>query len=353
MILSRYDLEGAGGRASDNVREDLTDDIYNISPTECPFTTNMGRRRAKNTFVEWQTDELLAVDASNARADGEDLGSNQGAPSSKIGNYHQISGKDLIVTGRAESVNKAGRSSEISYQLAKLSKSLKRDIETIALLTGQAARPGAEPADPASPAGTDAMLTASVGCWLKTNTARTGTEPSLSGTTYGYPDTPPGTLTGTEALSESGILSLVRSAWEAGGQIDMIMLNPEMKQRFSAYMLSGNARAATQYQDQGTRSVKAGRMSGGVLVKAAVGVYDTDFGVIDVVPNRFTSDVDAYLFDSQMWALCYLRGYFVKRIAETGDAMKRLLLVDWAVVSKNEASSAVFSNVDASAPMVA
>ena len=39
-------------------REDLANTIYNISPSDVPFMSMIGRAKAKNTLVEWQTDAL-------------------------------------------------------------------------------------------------------------------------------------------------------------------------------------------------------------------------------------------------------------------------------------------------------
>ena len=56
--FDRFDLATEG----DNVSEDLTDVIYNISPTEVPLQANSGRGNADQTLHEWQIDELAAVD---------------------------------------------------------------------------------------------------------------------------------------------------------------------------------------------------------------------------------------------------------------------------------------------------
>ena len=128
--FDRYDLATSG----DNVREDLTDVIYNISPTEVPFQANVGRGSAKQTLHEWQIDELAAVDTSNAAIDGADFGSDSSDESQRIGAYMQISIKYINVSRRANIVNKAGRKSELAYQIAKKGKELRRDVEAIATL---------------------------------------------------------------------------------------------------------------------------------------------------------------------------------------------------------------------------
>ena len=129
--FDRFDLDAPAG-GDDNVREDFTDVIYNISPTEVPFQANAGRGNADNTLHEWQIDELAAVDLGNAAIDGADFGTDQSDRASRIGNFCQISIKYIAVSRRANIVNKAGRRSELAYQIAKKGKELRRDVEAIA-----------------------------------------------------------------------------------------------------------------------------------------------------------------------------------------------------------------------------
>lgn len=45
-------------------REDLSDVIYNISPTETPFLNSVGKTKATAVYHEWQKDSLAAVNVS-------------------------------------------------------------------------------------------------------------------------------------------------------------------------------------------------------------------------------------------------------------------------------------------------
>ena len=51
--FSQYDAKGN--------REDLSDIIYDISPTETPFLSSIGKTKATSTKHEWQTDALAAA----------------------------------------------------------------------------------------------------------------------------------------------------------------------------------------------------------------------------------------------------------------------------------------------------
>ena len=332
--FDRYDLASSG----DNVREDLTDVIYNISPTEVPLQANVGRGSSSNTKKEWQIDELESVDTSNAAIDGADFGSDSSDEAQRIGAYHQISIKYLSVSRRANIVNKAGRKSELAYQIAKKGKSLRRDVEAIACL-GQATLAGNS---------STASLSPGLGAWIKTNTDRggSGTDPALSNTTYGEPTTAPGDGT-IRAADESLILALLKDAYVAGGNPNMIMVGPTMKQLFSNYMFSSSARIATQYQDQGPNN------RGGISVVGAVDVYVSDFTILDIVPNRFQRERDMWILDTEYWEITYLDGYKTETIAKIGDAERRHILVDWSLKSNNEAASAVFADIDVTTAMIA
>jgi hypothetical protein len=335
--FDRYDMQASG----ENVREDLTDVIYNISPTETPFTANASRGSADNTVHEWMIDELANVDTANAAIDGADFGTDTSDPSSRIGVYMQISIKYLAVSRRANIVNKAGRKSELAYQVAKYGKALKRDVESIACLN-QAAVVGTQSA---------ASKTAGLGAWIRTNTNRGtgGADPALSGTTFGFPTTAAtdASALNIRALSEATLLDRLKACYVQGGNPNMIMVGPTMKQKFSTYMFTTNARIATQFQDQGKET------RGGISVVGAVDVYVSDFTVIDIVPNRFQRERDVWILDTEYWQIAYLDAYKTETIAKIGDAERRHILVDWGVCSLNQAASGVVADINETLAMVA
>ena len=110
------------------IREDLADVIYNISPTETPFMTNAAKGTATNSLHEWQTDGLRAA-ANNFQIEGDDYGGTAIIPTDRLNNRTQISAEAIIISGTDRSVDNAGRGDELAYQLAKVGKSLKRDME--------------------------------------------------------------------------------------------------------------------------------------------------------------------------------------------------------------------------------
>lgn len=344
-IVSRSTLRANG----DQAREDFADVIYNISPTDTPGQSNFDRTDATNDYHEWPIDELVDAVSNNAHVDGDDFvaegGSGQvggasagtaGSAGYRIGNFCQISRKDVVVSRRSNKVRKAGRRSELNNQMAKRSKELKRDIEK-SIFENQAAVQG-----------TDSVVGRAAGApaWYTTNTSRGagGADPTLSGTNNGYPDA--AATDGTvRALTETLLLGLLSDIYTAGGDPDMVMLGVPVKQAFSNYMFGSSARIATQYQEQGANP------RGGVTVVGAVDLYISDFGKLQIVPNRFQRSRDVHVLESDMWAVSYLDSYHVEKMGKTGDNVKRVILVDWTLECRNEAASGIIADVDSSAAM--
>src|SRR6478752_8689470 len=97
-------------------REDLSDVIYRIDPTDTPCMTAFEREKATAVNHEWQTQALAAVDTANYVLEGDDATTDAATPTVRLGNICQISDKVARVSGTQEAVDKAGRGSELDYQ---------------------------------------------------------------------------------------------------------------------------------------------------------------------------------------------------------------------------------------------
>lgn len=336
----RYDLATTG----ENAREQLSDIIQNISPTDTPFQTAIGRSTAKNTLVEWLGDELAAA-AANNQIDGDEFSGSSIGGAERFGNYAQIAWKVMVVSRRAEAVTKAGRKSELNYMAAKLGKELKRDKEYVLVGGGgpQAARAGNS---------TQAPLTANLSTWIITNDDRAsgGTTGVLTGgtDTYGIPTTAAADSTTTQAVSESDLLTLVKDCYVAGGEPTMLMSSPAMKQKLTGYMFSSTAaRVATQTQDQ---TKKPG---GGASVLGSVGVWITDFGSLDLVPNRWVRDRDVFILDPSTWEVGYIDDMKVTDLAKTHDSERKAILTDFVLISKAQKANAILADAKVATAVVA
>ncbi len=66
-------------------REDLSNIIYDISPTETPFLSGISHTTATATNHEWQTDTLGSA-ANNAQIEGNDSAATAAIASVRLGN---------------------------------------------------------------------------------------------------------------------------------------------------------------------------------------------------------------------------------------------------------------------------
>jgi hypothetical protein len=305
-----FETYGAKG-----IREDLTDAIYNISPTETPFTSMIGRTKADQTLHEWQTDSLANTNTSNAVIEGDDTdsaGYDAVSATTRMGNYMQISRKTVIISGTQEVVKKAGRKSELAYQVAKKGKELKRDIEAICL-SNQGAVAGNS---------TTARQTGALLAFIKTNVnkAADGANPS-------YTTVPTGTRTdGTpRSFTETILKDVIQKTWTSGGDCSVLMVDGTQKQTVSGF----SGIASTRFN---VSSAKPSTIIG------AADIYVSDFGNVSVVPNRFQRHSDAFLLDPSMAKLAFLRPVFTEPLAKTGDAEKRQMICEWGLQVNNEAA---------------
>lgn len=295
-------------------REDLTDVIYDISPTETPFISTVGKSKAKATYHEWQTDNLADASADNAVVEGADATFADLAPTIRLGNYTQILRKTVTVSNTQDQVDKAGRNKETAYQLTKASKEIKRDLEMTALSNN------------VKDAGTDSTPRKMAGLqsWLETNYVGTGTsgkngdDARVDGSAVDF--------------TEDDLKDAVRKAFEAGGNPSMLLVTPHCKQVVSTF----TGIAGQRYQAP---------KSAPTTIIGAADVYLSDFGTLSVVPDRFIPDEVAFVLDPSMFSMAYLRPFQQTELAKTGDATKHMMLTEVTLQVKNEASSAIVADL--------
>jgi hypothetical protein len=298
-------------------REDLSDVIYSISPTDTPFLSSAAKTQATAVLHEWQTDSLAAAATNNAVIEGDEATLDASTATTRLSNSTQIMDKTVVITGTQESVDKAGRASELAYQIAKRAKELKRDME--ATITGNIAEVGGN--------SSTARKMGTLGSWVTTNDDLASD--GASGAGAGNAAHTDGTQ---RAFTEAQLKSVIKSVWNAGGDPSMVMVGPFNKQKLSGF--TGNS---TRF-DAGADAT----------LYTSVDVYASDFGQLQVVPNRFSRDRDAYVLDMEYWGIAFLRDFSMHELAKTGDSEKRQLLVEATLESRNEAASGLVADLTTS-----
>ena len=309
-------------------REDLADVIYLLKPTECPLMSSSSRSDATAALHEWQRDVLAAVDLNNAQLEGDDAPAGTTyVATERLNNYCQISRKVVVVSGTQEVVLKAGRSSEVNYEIAKRGLELKRDIEAMASQKGVGL------------ASAGKRTSASFESWCKDSDVGTpGNSPANRGTsgtaptwTNGQPTTAStdGTL---RNLDEGIVKNLLQKIYTNGGHPTLIIAPPLLKQRVSGFTGTDAtlSTTVTKFNDVEERKLTA-----------AIDIYVSDFGTLNVQPSRFCRTREILVVDPEYVAFAYLRPFQTRPLADTGDAIRRMLICEWTLEMREPRSCGV------------
>jgi hypothetical protein len=303
------------------MREDLSDVIYSISPTDVPFMSSIGKTKATAVLHEWQTDSLASATLDNFTVEGATASDATMSPTTRVGNRTQIAQKTVKISGTLQSVDKAGRKSEKAYQLAKASSEIKRDMETT-LLSNQIAANGDS---------STARKLGGLQAWLNTN---------YSGGTNGVAGNL-GTTARTDGTNrtfeETLLKTVVRQVYASGGNPKVLMVNPAHKQLVSAFAGIAAQRFMAPSNSPTT-------------IVAAADVYMSDFGTISVVPNRFMTSTNscnetAFVLDPDMAAIAYLRPFQTNELAVTGDNESTQLLCEYTLEIRNQAAHGIIADL--------
>lgn len=328
QVANTYETYDAIGN-----REEIADKIWQITPEETPFLSLIGRKNVVSVHPEWQTDTLATPDTGNNQPEGDDWSYDAITPTTRVGNYTQISNKRIIISRTQEKTSKAGRKSELARAIAKEGVGLRIDMECIIL------------GNQASAAGTgNGATNRKVGAfraWLASND-----DMGAGGASGGFNSSTAvvdAATNGTQRAFTKAIMdSVILTTYNAGGNPSTVMVSPYVKTVFSDFMDDANVVPLRH-------PVKSGK---GATIIAAADMYQSDFGLLAVVPNRQMARVsdgsiarNAFFIDPKMVSL----GVFddIKRVtpAKTGDAEKRVLVCEYTLCVHNEAAHGVAADL--------
>ena len=374
----------AGGRAGTDVasgtndnrvsqREDLANFISMITRDETPFMSSIGKTKATAIFHEWQTDSLESPGDSRL-TEGTDYvvppGTSGNGPfgadttntfgsqfavvgpnRTRLGNYTQINGKTIAVSGTRRAIDQAGVADEYAYQLKKRGTELRRDIE-VDLVHGANV---SSATSRRSFGGFNAWINDTVGATaLGAETAGTCIAngammadqnggaliaPAAGNVTRGTHAMVP-TGTGV-ALSLSDIDLVMQRIYQEGGKATKIMLSPKLRRDFSDLMVT----------DSGVR--RNIDMDG--KLRQSVDIYMSDFGDLMVVPNYIMGlsrtptsssgaaitnvanmqDSTALVYDPMWFSLATLRPLQEVDVGQRGDSTVGMMVEECTLEVKN------------------
>jgi hypothetical protein len=308
--------------SANTIREDLQEATNLLDVWETPFMSMIAKDgSATNTLHQWPKLALQAASGSNRRLEGDDnLAASPSDYALKMANYTQISSKVVSVSDTSQWVDGAASVEKLSNQISYKLKELKTDMETM-LCANVPALPGSSSV---------ARQTAGLaGFWI-TNTSRgaTGTNPTLSGTTQGYPLAAAGDGT-LRTITETMLRTVIQSCWSAGGAPKYALVGPSLKNIISTTFTG----TATRFKDADSKKL--------IL---SVDIYESDFGTLQIVPDRYSRNRDCHVIDPKYVGVHYGMNVTQKPLARTGLSEKRLIEAEYALWVGNEASGGIVAD---------
>ena len=295
-------------------REDLSNIIYNISPMQTPFMSSIGKRSINNVVFDWQT-EVLATPVATGELEGFELSRSASVATTRVSNVAMISKRDATVSGSQESSDPAGKRSEMAHQLAIMSKALKRDMEEALCQKGAKTTGDA----------TTARVTGGFESWITSNDSRGATGASTGG---GAAPTD-----GTQRdLTEDLLKDVLQLCFTNGGEPSLAICGPHNKQVISGF----------------TGRTQARQMIDANTVEASVSIYSSDFGELKIVPSNRSRERSLLLVDPEYAKVSYLRDFKTVDIATIGDAMTKMIVVEYGLEVSNEAAHGVVADLNVS-----
>ncbi len=348
-------------------REDLSDLIYLVDDTEFPLQATAGVEDCDSTFHEWQTQVLRAPNADNAQTMGSSVTFAAITPTVRLANYTQIFHGPVRVSRTADVIAKAGRASEIDYQIDLEVQALFRDMEGAYCAARGATAPAAGTSGQGGghideKAGGTAGVMAGFPAWCWENfqitedgaaTAATGVAAPTAVTTAGAPLEAGNTLD-LDALTIAPLNELIfrdlAADFRAKGAIpDCAIMTPAVKNKFDAF--KGYAERWKMADDR--------------AVTGVVDIYQSSFGDIAVYTSSFldvgtatrsggTNDEHVLMYQKKFVARGYLTKLQMEPLGKVGDAYDYLLVSECTFVCRNPRAVGLIAGIDpAAAPVIA
>jgi len=295
---------------ANSIREDLSGVIESVSPEETPFYSACKKTKATATLHEFQTDALRAAGA-NAHIEGDATTAEARTATTRLGNRTQIFKNAVVIPDTDSGLTKAGKASEMAYQVVKVAKEQKLDIE-LALFANNASVAGNA---------TTARELAGVPCWMTTN------DSFLTNSSGAAPNGTGGARTdngSTRNLDQALFDTTMESIWTAGGNPDTVYLSPFQMNKALGFTGNNNQRSQVQAGDQ--------------KVVKSLDVYVTPWGTVEFQPSRLIRGRDVFICQNDMWNVAVLRPTKNVELAKSGDNTTRQVVTELTLVSKKRSS---------------
>tara|TARA_R110000787_G_scaffold272740_1_gene380257 strand:+ start:5975 stop:6898 length:924 start_codon:yes stop_codon:yes gene_type:complete len=275
--------------------------VTNSSPTDSPIFSLLNSNAASGRVKESVTDVNAAANKDNALAEGGSLTTPDSYVARDIeSNVMQIFTKTISVTGSQETVAKyGGVTSEISYMTKQKFIELSTDVEQ-AFIQGSSAT------------GTTATGRKLSGLVEKITT--NALTIALTSATW------TGTSDANLALYEDLFNDLLDTMWETGQSPNTVFVGGAQKRRIS------------KLSTKVTRNIKAEEKTQ-IL---SINMYDSDFGVVNIILDRYVPDANIIALALDKWETSYLRRFQKMELAKTNDSTQISIVGELTLDGKTE-----------------
>ncbi len=301
-----FDTTSPGSAALN--REDLHDAITQLAPSETPVLSSAEKFKCNATFVEWGVDKLSAP-TTTAVAEGADVSNfdDKFENVARLGNYVHKLRRSYRVSDLQQAVSSVGPQ-DIARAELKAVKELKRDAEAALIGTqDRAAENGA---------GT-AYTMRGLGDWLDSS------GPSDVPAAY---RTPADSIHASGTFTETILNTMVTSIYRVSGVTNSLTLvaDTALRRVITDFARADTITGAVRQNDNSYLNN---------MIKLAVGVYQSDHGLVTIVdmnpdcsPDTTNKDV-GYLVNPEYYAVGELISLGSTRLPNLGGGERGY--VDW------------------------
>ena len=251
----------------------------------------------------------------NAALEGADATAARFTSRVRRQNYTQIFAATVEVTGTMRAVKAHGVADELEYQKSERMRELLRDLENVVIN-------GTSSSTVPQGSATSRRTMNGIIRTIATNQFAPGQN--------GFPT---GGGAGGE-LTEQLVIAALRQVWEqSSGRIDTIVVNGAQKRRINQFVGS----TSRHYAPDDRR------------LSELVSVYESDFGVCNIVLSRWVPSDTLLLLDSSRIAVMPLTGrsFQYRPLASTGDAVSGQIVGEYTMEMRNENAHALIRGLSA------
>jgi len=311
-------------------KEDLLEQITNISPYDTPFVSQAPKVGCRHIYHQWLIDSLSTPGLGGA-VEGADWSLDTTTAPSRIFNVTMILRKDIGLSESQRAVDTAGFADQYAYEVQKATKELAIKLErvTFGALTTATGDSGT------------ARVMKGLQAFVVTNT-------SLAGTNGGSV----GDSTHDGVVTVGDFNDMLNSIYTQGGNPEQVYVSPKVKRQISAFAVPGAA-AGNAY----TKNIAAVDKK----LVGAIDFYDSDFGLIQIVLDRWvpestntvTATASATATGGQMFflsrainRLAWLRPVHHELVGKRGDSVAGLVVGEVTLEVLSEKANGIIKSVN-------